>query len=92
MTQDILSPYLKEIVVEPSTMILEQQEVAKRIFFIKEGCLRQYILKDGIEITIQFFLEGDCVSSAESFKMSKPSQFCIQSIEKTHLLYLTIVS
>jgi len=84
-----LSSFSEEQVVPPSTILLEQGNIADRIYFIEKGCVRQYIIKDGVEITIQFFMEGDFVSSAESFKNDIPSQLYIESIEKTHLFYIT---
>lgn len=88
MILELLSSQLKEQFVEAYTKIVEQDKTANRIYFIKKGCLRQVVLKDGVEITLQFFTEGDYVSSAESFKNNEPSQFFIESIEQCDLLYI----
>jgi len=83
-----LSPYLEQLTVAPNTKLLEQNKIAQKIYFIDKGCLRQYIVKNGVEITAQFFLEKTMVSSAESFRNNLPSQFVLESIEPTQLYYL----
>ncbi|WP_410795552.1 hypothetical protein [Myroides odoratus] len=38
--------------------MLEEGTVAHKIFWIKKGCMRIWLNKDGQEITFQFFLEN----------------------------------
>jgi len=76
---------LKSIAVEkniPSrTILLYEGEVARFVYFVKQGCLRQWVNKDGKDITFQFFFEGQPVASLESFVSGNPSLFSIESIE-----------
>lgn len=51
------------------------------MFFIEKGCLRTLVNNDGIDITTQFFFEGDRVSSIESFMRNHPSLYSIETIE-----------
>lgn len=67
--------------IRPRTVLLSGGEVSNRLYFIKKGCLRIWFNKDGKEITLQFFFEGQAVASIDSFISSQPSQFFIESIE-----------
>lgn len=76
----------KEIKVDSKTVLLREGEIAKKIFFIKEGCLRMSYYSKGKDITFQFFFEGQAVSSIESFSSSQPSQFALEAIEPSTLI------
>jgi CRP-like cAMP-binding protein len=67
--------------IAAKTILLEEGEVSKRAFYIQQGCLRVCFNNNGKDITFQFFLEGDVVSSIESFITNQPSLFTIESIE-----------
>ena len=45
--------------------------------------------KDGKDITLQFFFEGQGVASIESFLSNQPSMFTIESIEPSVLFSIT---
>ena len=72
--------------IPPKTCLLREGEVAKNVFFIEKGCLRQSFNKDGKDITFQFFFENQTVSSFDSFYNDIPSIFSIESLEQTFLL------
>lgn len=67
--------------ISARTVLLNENEVADTIFFIKNGCLREAFNKDGKDISFQFFFEGQPVASMDSFIYGTPSQFSIESIE-----------
>jgi CRP-like cAMP-binding protein len=65
------------------TSLLREGEVARTMYFVKQGCLRLWFNKDGKDITFQFFMEGSGVSSIESFLRGQPSLFSLESVEPT---------
>jgi len=67
--------------VPAKTILLQEGEISRTMFFIEKGCLRTWVNNDGKEITTQFFFEGDKVSSIESFRTNQPSLYSIESIE-----------
>lgn len=83
--------------IPAKTVLLQEGEIARKVFFIEKGCCRLSFNNDGKDITFQFFFEGEGVSSAESFRYDKPSLYSIESLEPSvvHSLtkadYLTIV-
>lgn len=77
----------KEIMAK--TILLREDEISKAGFFIEKGCLRSWFNNDGKDITFQFFLEGQAVSSFESFNTNQPSLFTIESIEPSIIHTIT---
>lgn len=68
--------------VSPGTVLLAAGEVADTLFMVIQGCLRGYFIKDnGAEITTQFFIENQMVSSFESAMTKTPGRMYIDAIE-----------
>lgn len=72
--------------IAAKTVLLREGEISKNIYFIKEGCLRLWFNKDGKDITVQFFFEGQSVASIDSFLNEQPSVFTIESIEPSIII------
>lgn len=75
--------------IPAKTVLLNEGEVARKVYFIEKGCLRLSFNKDGKDITFQFFFEGEGVSSAESFRYNHPSLYSIESLENSVVHILT---
>lgn len=84
---------LKGLFVEseiPSkTILLETGEVSNYVHLIEKGCIRMWFNKDGKDITLQFFFEGQPVASIDSFMNSQPSLFTIESIEPSKIISIS---
>ncbi|MFG4003325.1 Crp/Fnr family transcriptional regulator [Flavobacterium aquidurense] len=78
---DKFSHLFKRQEVSAKTVLLEEGQISRTMFFIEKGCLRTWVNNDGKEITTQFFFEGDKVASIESFRMNLPSLYSIESLE-----------
>jgi len=74
---------IKEKTIPAKTILLNEGEISRNGYFIKQGCLRLWFDNKGKDITFQFFFEGEAVSSVESFRSGEPSLFSIESIEPT---------
>ncbi len=85
---------LNKIIVKkiPSgTTLLSEGDIATKLFLVIHGCLRTYFIKEsGIEITSQFFIEGQMVSSFESAMTEKPSRQYIDAIEDSTVGFIDI--
>jgi CRP-like cAMP-binding protein len=84
---------LQELIIEKDiaskTVLLQAGEISKHVHIIKTGCLRQWFNKDGKDITIQFFFEGQPVASIDSFMGNQPSLFTIESIEPSRIMSIS---
>jgi CRP-like cAMP-binding protein len=69
----------------PQTNVLWHGETANEIFLVKSGCLRAWFNKDGKDITLQFFFEGDMATSLENFLHNIPSNIFLEAIEETEV-------
>ncbi len=74
---------LNRVEVDKRETLLLQGEVSKHAYFVEEGCLRIWHNNDGTDVTLQFFLKNDIVSSLESFFYGRPSNFGIEAITST---------
>ena len=73
--------YFKKIQVPSKTILLQEGEISKKVFFVEKGCIRVWFNNDGKDVTFQFFFENDRVSSTESFKKNIASIVTIETIE-----------
>lgn len=58
----------------------------KTIYFINKGLARIYYLKDGIDITENFFFENNVIARVESLLTGKPSRKAIQILEDAEIV------
>lgn len=71
--------------------LFRQDEVCKRIFWIKKGICRKFYLHDGKEITTEILFEDNFVSSAKSFVLQQPSNEFAQALSDVETWSLTKV-
>jgi CRP-like cAMP-binding protein len=68
--------------VPAGTILLYEGDIAVNLFMVFNGCLRSFYIKEnGVEITSQFFIEGQMVSSIESAMTDMPGRSYIDAIE-----------
>ena len=63
--------------------------VKDKLALVTKGCLRYYYLKDGEEITGEFWQEGEMAGSFDSSILQQPSRLFIEAIEDTSFLKLS---
>lgn len=78
-----------EIEVPARTILLREGEVSRQAYQILQGCIRLWFNDNGRDITFQFFLEGQGVSSMESFRTGRPSLFNMETVESCTLRVIT---
>ncbi|HON78693.1 MAG TPA: Crp/Fnr family transcriptional regulator [Spirochaetota bacterium] len=77
--------------VRARDILLHAGETARLLYFVIAGCLRMYYVKeDGSEITSQFFIENQGVSSFESAFTNTPSRAFIDAIEDSTVYYIEV--
>lgn len=83
---DKYSCFFRDVKIGAGTMLLAEGCIAEKMYLIKKGCLRIWFNNSGKDITLQFFFEGEAVSSIESFLSGIPSAFTIESIEPSEIV------
>ncbi|WP_313112974.1 Crp/Fnr family transcriptional regulator [Aequorivita sediminis] len=79
--KDITSHFEEEF-ISKNTLLIEQGQVCKKLYYIEEGMVRSYYLKeDGKEITQWFFNVGKFMSSVDSFFQQRPSLYYLETLE-----------
>ena len=71
--------------IPSKTVLLGEGKVARKLYFVRKGCLRLFFYNAGKDITFQFFFEGDFVASFDSLYKRTPSLFFLESIEPTEV-------
>lgn len=75
--------------VEANQPLLRAGDAAKHIYLIQVGAVRLCVRSaQGVETSIQFFFEGDIVSSLESMISGCPSGLDLIAMEASHLRFI----
>ena len=85
-----ISKELEEAIIESSvlktykkgTVLLEEGKISNECYFIIKGCIRSYYIKDGNEMTTDFFTEGDAVTPSV-YGSNSPSAHYLECVEDT---------
>ncbi len=81
---EILNKYFKPQTIKKRGFLLEVGQVCRSMYFVEKGCLRMfYISNQATERITQFALENWWIADYFSFMDSKPSEYSIQSVEKS---------
>jgi CRP/FNR family transcriptional regulator, anaerobic regulatory protein len=72
---------LKHASYAKGSVLIAEQTVADKLFFIEKGACRSYFLKEGEEITDFFFFEKSFATDFASFCSQKPSSLILECIE-----------
>jgi CRP-like cAMP-binding protein len=64
-------------------ILLKEGQIAKDVFFVIVGCLREYSIEDGDEKTINFYTEFQSAVNFDSMANSAPSKYYFTCTEDT---------
>ena len=81
--------YFHKMEVPSKTRLLNDGDIAEKIFIIESGSVRMGFEKEGRDITMQFFFENELMTSVESMFSQTPSKYFIETIEASTIYYLT---
>ena len=62
-------------------VILREGQLARSNYFILEGCVRQYYLKDGDDITSNFYTEEDWILPSLGMESERPAIYNLECLE-----------
>jgi CRP-like cAMP-binding protein len=65
------------------SLLVKEGAMAKKIFYIDQGCCRAWFNNDGKEVTYQFLFEGNFASAFETIVAGERSWYSIETLEPT---------
>jgi len=71
---------------EKGTTLLRESQIPKENYFVLKGCIRQYLIADGEEKTLDFFTEEQWILSTNSTGIQNPSNHYLTCIEECTLV------
>lgn len=74
--------------VKKNDYLLRPGDTCKDLVFVQKGCLRLYYLKDDIEVSVWFAFQHSSAIEIYSFISGNPTNYFIQAIEDSEVLYL----
>jgi CRP-like cAMP-binding protein len=83
---DELGSLLTVKTVNKNTTIVKQGQICNVCYFVLKGCLRQYVMSDGVEKTIAFYTEEQAINFFTSSINKKASKSTLISLENSVLL------
>lgn len=85
---DVLVMAFKEKKIAKNDFLLQNGQVCKDLVFVNSGCLRMYYIQQDVDVSVWFALEQSSAIEIYSFISEQPTQYYIQAIEDTEVLYL----
>ncbi len=81
--------FAKILTLEKSETLHQIGRRCDSLYLVESGFLRTLCVRDGEEITLGFFAEGDCIILIDSFYYNKPSGVEIRAIEQSKVWELS---
>jgi CRP-like cAMP-binding protein len=86
----VITEELEDIIAENTfirsfkkgTILLKEGEISDECYFVLEGCIRSYFLKDGEEKTIEFYTEEQVITHS-NYGKAVPSTYYLDCLEDT---------
>ncbi|MDD6209332.1 MAG: Crp/Fnr family transcriptional regulator [Bacteroidales bacterium] len=82
----LLLQNMEEVNLSKGDTLFRIGQTDNHLYFIKKGCLRAYVPKEGKEINMWFAFEYDVLASMPGYVKNKPSDINVESIEDSTLL------
>lgn len=91
--QDVqtICKHIKPLHLDSREYLLEEGQICRSYYFVEKGCLRMFFHSDkGAEKTTQFALENWWISDYFSLIDQKPSEYYIETVERSEILSISI--
>jgi len=86
---EIVLKHFEKKELKKKTNLLQAGKTADEVYFIVEGCMRLFCVRDGEELSTYFFTEQMFAGAYDSFISRKPSRHSIETLEDCEVLALT---
>jgi CRP-like cAMP-binding protein len=85
LNQNNFNGLLNEVTVPSKSILINEGEIIRHLYFVKKGCLRLWFNNQGNDVTYQFFFENQVVSG---FVDEEKSMFTLESIEASTIVII----
>ncbi len=79
----------KTVSIVKNDFLIKKGSIEKYLYFVAEGVLRAYHIKDGEEVCVGFTYTSDFSGGYDSFITGQPTQFYIQALSDSTLLRIS---
>ena len=89
LTQEEIEAIVETMTIKQykkGTVLLKEGQISTEVYFVLEGCVRQYYLVEGEEKTNNFFTEEQWVISMNSFSQNSPSNHFLDCCMESSLV------
>lgn len=86
--QDIVN-HFKKMTLSKGESLIKEGQVNKNVYFVNKGMLRNYLMKEGTEITTWFFFPEDFITTFESFQLQIPGIETSEALSDCELFYIS---
>jgi CRP-like cAMP-binding protein len=85
--------FFKEQEVKKKENLLTAGTICRYHHFVVKGCLRKFFVNEkGVEQTTEFAIENWWITDHFAYEHKRPSEFYIQAVENSSLLYIDYAS
>jgi CRP/FNR family transcriptional regulator, anaerobic regulatory protein len=84
-----ISSFLKSRTLLKGDVLIVEGQVNKNLYFVNKGILRNFMLKDGKDISTWFFFESDFITTFDSFQLQIPSNETSIALTDCELFWIT---
>lgn len=84
LNEDEINLIVKKTIVkqfQKDDILLRQGQIPTKCYMVVEGCVREYLIKDGVEKSTAFFTEGDTFTPSASGEKEIPSEHYWECVE-----------
>lgn len=85
---DTIAGRFKSRTVAKGEYLLRQGDTCQDLVFVQSGCVRLYYLDEEVEVSVWFAFPESSAIEIYSFISEKPSNYFLQAIEHSEVLYL----
>ncbi len=89
--QEELTSRVKEQAYKKGALVHDAGKICTQNYFIQQGLMRLYFLKDGKEVSDYFGAEGEWVNSPRSMMFRQLDHYYIDALEDCEVLTLSVV-
>lgn len=82
---ELLYPCLERVVFDKKDILLAEGQLDRYVWFVEQGIVRSFILREAREFTLFFAAEGDAALSSPSLAQVSPAQYALEAVEDSVL-------